>query len=129
MVGLSGQTVEHLTNYAGKVVVLEFWATWCAPCQKQVAALQSYADRYPGWKDKVVLIAASVDESEGLAGTHVRAKGWNKTHNVWTGIEAIKAYHISRVPTIYLVDQRGRIAGADFEGAIPEIVNRLLHEE
>jgi len=126
MVWLEGKTVEQLTNYAGKVVVLEFWATWCAPCQKLMAELQTYPDKYPDWKDKVVLIGASVDEKEDTASRHLKVKGWKTTRNVWVGKDAVKAYHVNRLPTTYIIDQRGNTAAADCVGEIPEVVNRLI---
>jgi thiol-disulfide isomerase/thioredoxin len=129
MTWLPGKTIDHLTNYSGKVVILEFWATWCAPCQKAMADLLSYPDKYPDWKDRVVLITVSVDDNDDVVVRNLEEKGWDKIHNVRVGIDAIKAYHVNRVPTIYIIDQRGKIAAADYVGEIPDIVNRLIHEK
>ena len=67
MVVLANGTSERLSDYTGKIAVLEFWATWCGPCQTAIADLQGYSSRYPDWKDKVVLIAASVDDNSDIA--------------------------------------------------------------
>src|SRR6266702_479265 len=64
MVGLEDGAAERLSDYAGKIVVLEFWATWCGPCQKAMADFQGYSTKFPDWKGKVVLIAASVDDNQ-----------------------------------------------------------------
>jgi hypothetical protein len=48
-----------------------------------MADFQSYAGKHPDWKGRVVLIAASVDDNEDVAGKHLEAKGWDQTHNVW----------------------------------------------
>jgi thiol-disulfide isomerase/thioredoxin len=106
-------------------VVLEFWATWCAPCQKSIADLQDLADKNPTWKDKVVLIAASVDEDRDALIKHLKAKGWTRTHNVQVRPEAIRAYHVGGIPTAYVIDRLGRIVAA---GDIPvaKIVSGLL---
>jgi len=122
MVGLANGTSERLSDYAGKIIVLEFWATWCGPCQPKMADLQTYSGKYPDWKGKVVLIAASVDDNEEVPTKHLKAKGWDQTHNVWVGTDAKKAYHIDAIPTAYVIDRQGKIVAAD-RVDIPEIVN------
>ncbi len=122
MVGLANGTAERLSVYAGKIIVLEFWASWCGPCQPKMADLQTYSGKYPQWKGKVVLITASVDDNEEVPTQHLKAKGWGQTHNVWVGKDAIKAYHIEAIPTAYVIDRQGKIVAAN-PVDIPEIVN------
>lgn len=119
---------ERLSNHAGKIVVLEFWATWCGPCQPKMAELQHYVDRYSDWKGKVVLIAASVDDDRETASMHLEAKGWKQTHNTWVEIEAIKAFHVGAIPTTYVIDPAGKIVAAN-PVSIPEIVSGLIKNE
>jgi peroxiredoxin len=125
MTGLENGRAERLLDYAGKIVVLEFWATWCGPCQKAMADLQTCPGKYPDWKGKVVLISASVDDNEETAAKHLKAKGWDQTHNVWVGTNAIKAFHVNAVPTTYIIDRQGMIVAAN-PADIPEIVNRMI---
>ena len=47
MAWLANGTSERLSDYAGKIIVLEFWATWCEPCQPKMADLQTYSGNYP----------------------------------------------------------------------------------
>lgn len=122
MAVLANGASERLSDYRGRIVVLEFWATWCGPCQIKMADLQSYSSQFPDWKDKVVLIAASVDDSSDAAIKHLKAKGWDQTHNVWVRTDAIKAYHIDAIPTAYVIDREGRIVAANPRD-LPEVVN------
>jgi cytochrome c biogenesis protein CcmG/thiol:disulfide interchange protein DsbE len=130
MVALTNRAVEHLSDYAGKIVVLEFWASWCSPCQKSMADLQLDPARYPDWKDKVVVIAASVDDTAEIAAKHIEAKGWNQTHNVWLKPKEIETYHVGGIPSAYIIDKKGMIVVsgyADQAGLnIPDSVNRQL---
>ncbi|HEX4342528.1 MAG TPA: TlpA disulfide reductase family protein, partial [Verrucomicrobiae bacterium] len=52
-----------LSDLRGKVVVLDFWATWCGPCQEPMADLQTIRNTHPDWQDKVVLLPLSIDDT------------------------------------------------------------------
>lgn len=109
---LTNGASEHLSDFEGKVVVLEFWASWCSPCQRTMANLQLEASSHPEWKDKVVLLAASVDDTAAIAAKHIKKKGWNQTHNVWLESKGIKPYHVGGIPVFYIVDGKGTIAAS-----------------
>ena len=128
MIEVANKAAERLSNYAGKIIVLEFWATWCGPCQHKMAELQSYPGKHPEWKTNVVLIAASIDESADIASKHLKAKGWNETHNVWVDIYATRAYHIDAIPTVYVVGRQGRIVAVNPRD-LSQVVNHELEEE
>jgi peroxiredoxin len=130
MVVLTNRASEHLSDYAGKIIVLEFWASWCSPCQKSMADLQLQIASHPDWKDKVVLIAASVNDTADIAAKYIEAKGWNQTHNIWLKAKDIQSYHVGGIPAAYVIDAKGTIAAAGIsveEGLnIPDVVNQQL---
>jgi len=90
-----------------------------------MADLQTYYDKYPDWKDQVVLVAASVDDDKAALTKHLKAKGWFRTHNVWVGTDAKRAYHVDAIPTAYVIDRQGNIVDANPED-LPATVNRQL---
>jgi thiol-disulfide isomerase/thioredoxin len=92
---LADRKPEQLADFGGQVIVLEFWATWCGTCQEIMSDLQALPQKFRHWQGKVMLITASVDENPELSEKHLRAKGWNRTHNVWIGTDAIKAYALA----------------------------------
>jgi thiol-disulfide isomerase/thioredoxin len=113
LVRLGDGGAERLADYPGKIVVLEFWATWCGPCQKAMADLQIYSGKHPDWKGGVVFVAASVDDIPSTAAKHLTAKGWDQTHNVWVGTDARKAFHVNAIPTAYVIDRQGTIVASN----------------
>jgi thiol-disulfide isomerase/thioredoxin len=123
---LTDRESEQLKDFAGKVIVLEFWATWCGPCQPIMASLQELLESNPHWVGKVVVIAASVDENPDILQKHLNAKGWNRTHNVWAKSENFKAYGVNALPTTYIISKDGVVVSSGHFMDVAEIVNRLM---
>ncbi len=128
-----GTEFDSKVELKGKVVVLEFWATWCGPCQEPMAHLQAYVEQNTGWKDKVEVLALSVDSNPERALAHLKKNGWTATRNVWSGpgefnASAPTAYKVRSIPNMYLIGADGMIANAGnpWHLDVPSLVEDLL---
>lgn len=66
---------ERLSDFAGKVIVFEFWTTWCGGCRRSMGEMQSYLNDNPHWGDDVALISVSLDRTKEAAVKHLEERG------------------------------------------------------
>jgi len=104
-----------LAVYRGKVVLLNFWATWCGPCRVEVPELVKLEKHFK--KDELAVVGISVDSRgtpEKVQGQVKRfVKRYKMAYEVFVDrdLELVKQYgNFARVPTTFLIDQNGRIA-------------------
>jgi thiol-disulfide isomerase/thioredoxin len=122
---LPGDEPDRIAEHRGRVLVLTFWASWCGPCQDEMAFLHDLPGKHPEWKDKVILIAASIDEDKQAAIKRLKEKGWDRTRNVWTDTKSLRTYHVSAIPTTYVIAADGKVAAANPRD-LAEEVDKLL---
>jgi len=113
-----------LSALRGKVVVLDFWATWCGPCQQPMAELQTLRNEHPDWKDRVAIVPISIDDTEDVLRKHLDKRGWTNTFNVWAGdgawtASAPRTFRVRGVPTTYIIDSKGKILRSGHPGSMP----------
>lgn len=127
---IDGQNVR-LSDYRGKVVVLNFWATWCAPCAAEIPMLVQ-AEKYYNPKG-VVFIAASVDDRKGKKSVPNFVNRYSVGFPVWmdaTTGDLLRLRMGAAVPATAFLDREGRIvarvAGEMREGDLRERLDWLL---
>jgi thiol-disulfide isomerase/thioredoxin len=99
-----------LKNLEGKVVLLDFWATWCGPCLTLQPHLEKLAGKYP----EIKIIGVSVDENPDILNSYLSKKQISYTivnDFRWTESPTVKAYGVVGIPDLFLIDQKGIIAG------------------
>jgi cytochrome c biogenesis protein CcmG/thiol:disulfide interchange protein DsbE len=98
-------------NLSGKVIVLNFWASWCKPCESEAATLQSAWQLYqPG--GKVVFLGIDYVDTEPEALAYL--KKFNITYPNGPDLETkiSQIFRIRGVPETYVIDEQGRLANA-----------------
>ena len=105
------------TDLAGRVVLVEFWATWCPPCRGTLGWLGQLQKRYG---DKLAVVAISVESQEEKVRKLVEELGLPLTWVHGTPEIARSFGDVSAVPTLLLFDRSGRKASA-YYGAPPEL--------
>ncbi len=104
---LEGKSVQ-LSDFKGKVVLLNFWATWCPPCRAEIADLVSLQKQYAA--QGLVVIGVSMDEG-GPAPVASFAKKFGINYLVVMGDEKTSVAYggIEVLPTTYIIDRKGKI--------------------
>jgi len=122
--------LSEIDQHKGKVVVLNFFATWCAPCQEEIPGLVRLRRNYP--VGKVAILGISLDEDPALVPPFVGKYGINYPVRM-ASRDVLRMFNIRSVPhnTVYdatgrlAVNQPGLIAEEDFKDAI----DRLLEQK
>jgi thiol-disulfide isomerase/thioredoxin len=128
---ISGKKIS-MADLKGKVVVIDFWATWCGPC---VAEMPEMKKLYAEYKDKgVEFIGVSLDSPEDQGGLkklkefvaekqitwpqYYQGKGWES--------EFSRSWGINGIPTLFIVDAEGNLHSTQARGQLESLIPELL---
>ncbi len=123
--GLDGQEVS-LRGFRGRPVLLNFWATWCGPCQMEMPLLQAVHEKWAG--TGLVLLAVNLQEDPVSVREFVESAGYTFPVLLSPGNDVSLAYNIRGIPATFFVDADGVIRdmkiGAFFN--LGEIESKLV---
>jgi peroxiredoxin len=105
---LQGKAVE-LGSFHGKVVFINFWATWCDPCRAEMPAMERL---YQDFKDKDFVMLAISEDLEGKSAVEPFVKEFKFTFPILLDQDLVinEQYEVRGIPTTFLIDKTGTIA-------------------
>ena len=119
---LQGEQVT-LSDYKGKIVILNFWATYCAPCKEEMPHMQSFSEKHPD----IAMLAVNLTSMDlGLDAVKQFVNDFELTFPILLDEADVvgKQYNILTIPTSYMIDQEGRI----FKEVIGPMDERMMEE-
>ena len=125
---IDGKEVD-LAKMRGKVVLIDFWATWCGPCVAELPnLLKAYEKLHPKGFE---IIGISLDQDKAKLESFVKEKGMTWTQYFdgkgWQN-DISTRFGIQSIPAMWLVDKKGMLVSNDVRGKLEELVEKALKE-
>jgi peroxiredoxin len=124
---VKGDTVS-LVSQKGKVILLDFWASWCMPCRVSNRKLVKLYDKYKSKGFEIFGVSLDEDRRDWIKAIKFDKISWmqvvdDRGWKAQTGID----WNISSIPTSFLIDKQGRIVAMNLEGKeLENAVKKLL---
>ena len=126
---------HKLSDYKGKVVFLNFWATWCPPCKMEMPDIQKLYEKYEkqGEKSEVVVlsvVAPNTQDEKDIDGikAFLEENGYTYPVLMDDGGYTFGAYRISSLPTTFMIDKEGNVFGYVQGGLTQEAMESIIEQ-
>ncbi len=117
--------VRQLTDYRGRVVVLNFWATWCGPCKAEMPEFEAAQQALP---DDIAIVAVNFRESPEAATAFLDDLGVTFDAVIDGSGEVAEHYRVPGLPVTYFLDREGIVRHAEIGEVSPEELGQYLTE-
>lgn len=127
----SARETVRLSDFRGKVVVLNFWASWCAPCRQEMPEFQQLHEELSQEEDAVLLLLNQIDGRRETikTGTDYLTKNNLTMVNLYDhGAVGTKVFGIPGLPTTVVIDREGYLASYVVGATTKDVVSRMIEE-
>lgn len=106
-----------LSSFKGKVLIIDFWASWCGPCRKEIPNVKKIQEEYKDNK-KVAFLSVSIDAKKEAWEKAMKEENmpWTQLLAPNSGREAMDKYQFNGIPFIIAIDQDGNIFRKNLRG-------------
>ena len=129
---VDGSQVD-LAKLRGKVVLIDFWATWCPPCVAEVPQVVAAYQKYHGQGFEIVGVSLDQDKDSLLAFTKRNGMTWPQYFDGgrFEDNAISKSFDIYAIPVMWLIDKNGMLVntdpGDDLAGQVEKLLNEIAH--
>lgn len=122
------KTTFNLSEFRGHPVLLDFWATWCGPCQAEMPIVNGMASRF---KDEgLVVVGVNTSDAEGLAARFVARRGVTFPIVYDTKDAIAQKFDVHNLPTLVMISKEGKIMavrqGVTSDSDLERLIRRAL---
>ncbi|NWG86698.1 MAG: TlpA family protein disulfide reductase [Hydrogenophilaceae bacterium] len=122
---------QPLSSWRGKVVLVNFWATWCPYCRHEMPAMQAFYQQHKG--EGFEILALSLDDGQAEIDAFMREEGYSFPAMPTISGTTQQFGGVDKVPTSFIIDRQGvirhRISGQVHRARLEELVLPLLREQ
>ena len=125
LIDLDGNQLS-LSDFRGKMVFINFWATWCPPCRAEMPEMEAIHQEYKA--EDVIVIGVDILESEDKVRQFIEHGGYSWTFVIDATGAVAADYNINVIPTSYFIDEEGIIRAVDFGAMTKRTIEARLAE-
>lgn len=119
--------VHSLKKYKGKVIFLNFWATWCPPCKKEMPDIENIYKEYGKNKKDVVILGVNSEKTKDVK-KFLSEKNYSFPTVIDENSEVMRKYFIQAFPTSFVIDKEGNVYGYVMGGLTGEQIKQVIEE-